>query len=179
MSQCVFGKLESVGIDSSITQELDINNISQLSTLLAAMSTRPTNPTDTLVTVASSASSQKTTTIESKISSDQNSRCPGSSTQPSFPRLYPRFPPVVFLPSRTSPAELPTHHQYPESTVHYNDFSRNGPSDLLPYIDGRSGRTTHIMGIVCVVVVITLILLVILILRYGHVSSHRVMRQED
>ncbi|KAI1734642.1 hypothetical protein F4680DRAFT_453800 [Xylaria scruposa] len=127
------------------------------------MSIRPTTPADTLVPVASSASSRKATTIESEISSDTVSWGPGSLTEPS-PCLYPRFPPIAFLPSRTSPTELPTHHPYPESAVHYNDFPRNGASDLLPYIDGRSGRTMHVMGIVCVVAVITIILLVILIL---------------
>ncbi|KAI0194309.1 hypothetical protein EV127DRAFT_405302 [Xylaria flabelliformis] len=141
------------------------------------MSIRPTTPTNTLAPMASSGSSQKATTIESKTSSDTVSWGPGSLIQSPPPCLYPRFPPVALLPSRTSPTELPTHHPYPESAVHYNDFSRNGPSDLLPYIDGRSGRTMA-FGIICVVVVITLILLVILLLRYSHVPSHRTTRQE-
>ncbi|TRX92502.1 hypothetical protein FHL15_006669 [Xylaria flabelliformis] len=127
------------------------------------MSIRPTTPTDTLAPMASSNSSQKATTIESEISSDTVSWGPRSLIQSPSPCLYPRFPPVAFLPSRTSPTELPTHHPYPESAVHYNEFSRNGPSDLLPYIEGHSGRTMA-LGIVCVVVIITLILLVILIL---------------
>ncbi|KAI8954687.1 hypothetical protein F4801DRAFT_482089 [Xylaria longipes] len=133
----------------------------------------PTTPQDTVAPVASSASSQKATTIESEISSDRASRGPGSFTQSSFPRLYPRFPPVVFLPSRTTPSELPTiHHPYPETVVHYTDFPSDGAFDCFRCVNGRSGRTTNIVGIICVVVVITLILLVILILSLLTKNKH-------
>ncbi|KAI0437849.1 hypothetical protein F4803DRAFT_126795 [Xylaria telfairii] len=128
------------------------------------MSSRPTTATDTLAPVASSASSQKTATVVSE-TSDHIPWGPGSFTQPSFYRLYPRFPPVVLLPSRAPPTELPTiHHPYPESIAHYADPPLNEDSDWLRCISGPSGRTAHITSIICVVVVITLILVVILVL---------------
>ncbi|KAI0487164.1 hypothetical protein F4859DRAFT_510947 [Xylaria cf. heliscus] len=137
------------------------------------MSTRPTTPKDTPASVASSASSQKTTAIGSETSSDRVAWGPGSFTQSSYPHLYPRPPPVVFMPSRAPPTELPTmYHPYSETAVRHTDPPRDWESDWFRCASGRSGRTAHITGIICVVVVITIILVVILILSLLSKNKH-------
>jgi hypothetical protein len=153
--------------------------------------------------VASSASSQAATIVapEQISQHDDGARrhnwdewsfkhAPDSHLRPNYPGHY---PPAVYFTQR-SPSRW-SHDEVSAAESAYLDYdARRDPSlqhdtgawrygtaaDWLRCVNGSSGRTAHIKGIVCVVLAVVLILIVVLVLRYVAAisSSHLIYAAE-
>ncbi|KAI3318946.1 hypothetical protein HD806DRAFT_297814 [Xylariaceae sp. AK1471] len=144
------------------------------------MSATPTTE-ETPAPVASSASSHKAPTIKSEqteISHDARreldegsfKHMPDSHLHPNYPHYPPAVYSVGMAPSRSS-----RHYPTPESSIHSHVSSESSihetptwrygtAADWVRCVNGSSGRTAHMKGIVCVVLAVVLILIVVLVL---------------